>query len=66
MVNGYQRQSIVESRPQIQCRFGYQVLCEGEVQDGAFCGYYRSYAEDGTLVFEGQYTDYLAPGSVSF
>lgn len=60
MVNGYQRQSIVECRPQAQYRFGYRILCEGEVQDGEFCGYYRSYGDDGRLVFEGQYTDYLA------
>lgn len=60
MVNGYQRQSIVECRPQAKYRFGYRILCEGEVQDGEFCGYYRSYGDDGRLVFEGQYTDYLA------
>ena len=60
MVDGYQRQSIVECRPQAQYRFGYRILCEGEVQDGEFCGYYRSYGDDGRLVFEGQYTDYLA------
>ncbi len=60
MKNGYQRQSVVESRPSANYRFGYRILCEGEVQDGEFCGYYRSYDKNGKLVFEGQYADYLA------
>ncbi len=60
MKNGYQRQSVVESRSSANYRFGYRILCEGEVQDGEFCGYYRSYDKNGKLVFEGQYADYLA------
>lgn len=58
MVNGYQRQCIVENRPQKKTRFGYRVLCEGEVQNGEFCGYFRAYDDGGHLSFEGQYSDY--------
>lgn len=57
-VDGYQRRSVVESAPQKKTRFGYRILCEGEVKDGAFCGYYRAYGDDGTLTFEGQHGDY--------
>ncbi len=57
-VDGYQRRSVVESAPQKKTRFGYRILCEGEVKDGAFRGYYRAYGDDGTLTFEGQHGDY--------
>lgn len=58
-VNGYQRRCIVEENPQTMFRFGYRIQCEGEVQNGEFCGYYRQYDEDGKLVFEGLYSDYI-------
>lgn len=60
--NGYFRTSKVTQGPahDSRFRFGYRVLCEGEVLDGKFSGYYRAYDDDGRLVFEGQYADYLA------
>ena len=60
MQNGYQRISTVECDPATNTRFGYRILREGEVQNGEFCGYYREYGENGELIFEGQYSDFLS------
>lgn len=65
MVNGYRRESVIYSDSynnhisERNGRFGYVVQCEGEVKDGEYCGYFRKYDENGTLIFEGQYSDYL-------
>ena len=62
-VNGYLRKCVVyndgNNCSDRNFRFGYAVVCEGEIQDGQFCGYFRSYGEDGRLEFEGNYGDYI-------
>ncbi|MDO5396930.1 MAG: hypothetical protein Q4G33_03285 [bacterium] len=40
-------------------RFGYRIDCEGSVKDGEYCGYYKKYGEDGSLIFEGDYKEYV-------
>jgi hypothetical protein len=59
--NGYIRKSVVchSASNKKEYKFGFRITCEGEVKDGQFCGYYRAYDEEGKLVFEGSYSDYL-------
>lgn len=59
MFNGYLRKSVVEMNNPGHYHFGYHIQCEGEVKNGEFCGYYRSYDVNGKLVFEGQYSDFI-------
>ena len=66
MKNGYRREAItlplniMHSETDKNFRFGYRILCEGEVKDGKYSGYYRKYDENGTLIFEGNYADFLS------
>ena len=55
-INGYHREFVPKSG---KYRFGYRTVREGTIENGEYCGYYREYDEDGKLIFEGDYADYI-------
>lgn len=52
--DGYLREGIVCNG----FRFGYRIVCEGEIENGEYCGSYKRYYDSGKLIFDGQYQDY--------
>ncbi|MCC8169117.1 MAG: hypothetical protein LIO59_01830 [Oscillospiraceae bacterium] len=59
-VDGYRRESVITFAPMgDNFRFCYRAVCEGTVENGEYCGYYRRYDDDGTLIFEGEYAEYV-------
>ena len=56
-VNGYMRESVMDD----DFRFGYRVVCEGDIKNSEYCGAYKAYDENGQLIYAGLYSDPLNP-----
>ena len=54
-INGYYRECAFS----YISRFGYRAVREGTIENGKYVGYYREYDEDGKLIFEGDYNDWI-------
>ena len=57
MVNGYHRECNTGVGKEF--RFRYRAVREGTIENGEYVGYYREYDEDGKLIFEGDYNDWV-------
>ena len=57
MVNGYKREFTNDGNSKY--RFNYRAEREGTIENGEYVGYYREYDEDGKLIFEGDYNDWI-------
>ena len=61
-VKGYKREFVLpyfDKKPSENLRFGYRAVREGAIENGEYVGYYREYDEDGKLIFEGDYNDWV-------
>ena len=56
-VNGYMRESVMDD----DFRFGYRVVCEGDIKNSEYYGAYKAYDENGQLIYAGLYSDPLNP-----
>ncbi|MCH5211717.1 MAG: hypothetical protein J1G06_01760 [Oscillospiraceae bacterium] len=60
MGNGYRRQGrLIYNQFNGKFRFGYRIIREGTFENGKYVGYYREYDDNGNLIFEGDYSDFV-------